>query len=143
MREELNTLIASAMKQGNKVEINTLRAIKTAFTNYEKEGKTLTDADEVKILLKMKSQREDAISQYKAGNRADLVENETDELNCLLQYIPEQPSDEDIIAYTKEIASQIQGLSMKDMKGIMQKVQDKFPTASVGKTVSSVVKSMC
>lgn len=145
MRNEINTMIATAMKSGNSIELNALRAIKTAFMNWstsaDNAGKEMTDADELKILLKMKAQREDSINQYKAGGREDLVESETAELNALLKFIPAQPTDEEIESYTKEIASKIEGLSMKDMKNVLAKVQEKYPTAN-GKIVSQVVKSM-
>lgn len=145
MRNEINTMIATAMKSGDSTELNALRAIKTAFMNWstsvDNAGKEMTDADELKILLKMKAQREDSINQYKAGGREDLVDAETVELNALLKFIPAQPTDEEIEVYTKEIASKIEGLSMKDMKNVLAKVQEKYPTAN-GKVVSQVVKSM-
>lgn len=144
MKEQLNNLIAEAMKSGSGTELSTLRAIKTVFTNFEKEGKTLTEADEVKLLLKMKTQREDSINQYKTANRWDLVDIEQAELNVLMRYIPEQPTDEDIAklaSYTcDKLIAENGGLSMKDMRQVMSLVQSKYPTAS-GKIISDVVKS--
>lgn len=149
MRKEIDSLLKEAMLNKDKVRVEVLRAIKTAFMNWRTSadniGKELTDADEVKILLKMKSQREDSIAQYKVVGRNDLVESETNELNVLLEYIPAQTSEEDIINATKEIANEIKevngSVSMKDMKTVLSKVQAKYPTAN-GKIVSDVLKSM-
>lgn len=149
MRKEIDSLLKEAMLNKDKVRIEVLRAIKTAFMNWrtsaDNVGKEFTDADEVKILLKMKSQREDSIAQYKVVGRNDLVESETNELNVLLEYIPAQTSEEDIINATKEIANEIKetngSVSMKDMKTVLSKVQAKYPTAN-GKIVSDVLKSM-
>lgn len=144
MKDQLNSLIAEAMKQGQTTKLAVLRAIKTTFTNFEKEGKTLTEADEVKLLLKMQSQREDSIEQYKAANRMELVEQETAELEILRSYIPEQPTDDDIAklaTYTcDKLIAENGGLSMKDMKQVLSIVQGRYPTAS-GKVVSQIVKS--
>lgn len=149
MRKEIDNLLKEAMLNKDKVRVEVLRAIKTAFMNWRTSadniGKELTDADEVKILLKMKSQREDSIAQYKVVGRNDLVESETNELNVLLEYIPAQTSEEDIINVTKEIANEIKeangSVSMKDMRTVLSKVQEKYPTAN-GKIVSDVLKSM-
>ena len=132
------------MFHGDRVTLNVLRAIKTVLVNFEKEGKTLTEADEIKLLLKMKTQRQDSIEQYKAAGRYDLVEAESKELNILEAFIPEQPTDEDIAKLTTytcdKLIAENGGLSMKDMKQVLSIVQARFPTAS-GKVVSQIVKS--
>ena len=145
LREKLNELIKSAMLNHDNVRLEVIRSIKTAFTNFEKEGKELTDADESKILLKMVSQREDSIEQYNKGVRYDLAEKEQNELNILKEYVPKQPTDEEITNLTKGViaAFEIQNgrkVEMRDMKTILAEVQKTYPSAN-GKIVSGVVKS--
>jgi uncharacterized protein YqeY len=125
--------------------LEVIRSIKTAFTNFEKEGKELTDADESKILLKMVSQREDSIEQYNKGARYDLAEKEQNELNILKEYVPKQPTDEEITNLTKGVIAAFETqngrkVEMRDMKTILAEVQKTYPSAN-GKIVSSVVKS--
>ena len=144
MKDEINGYIAQAMKNGESDKIKVLRSIKTLFTNFEKEGKELTDADEIKILLKLKSQYEDSINQYASAGRNDLVSDEKNELDVLLEYIPKQPTDEEIELCTKEIINKIvsernESISMKDMRYILSEVQKIYPTAN-GKIVSEIVK---
>lgn len=144
MKDEMNAYIAQAMKNGESDKIKVLRSIKTLFTNFEKEGKELTDADEIKILLKLKSQYEDSIKQYANAGRNDLVSDEKNELDVLLQYIPKQPTNEEIELYTKEIINKMisernESISMKDMKYILSEVQKIYPTVN-GKIVSEIVK---
>ena len=144
MKEKIVELMKESMLKKDSIRTSVLRAIKTAFTNFEKEGKILTEADEVKILMKLKSQREDAINQFKSANREDLVDNEQKELNILIEYIPKQPSEDEIKEYTQEIINnfklQNSSFSMKDMKYILSKVQEKYPTVN-GKIVSECVKN--
>ena len=52
MKERIVELMKESMLQKDSTRTSVLRAIKTVFTNFEKEGKTLTEADEVKILMK-------------------------------------------------------------------------------------------
>ena len=144
MKEKIVELMKESMLQKDSIRTSVLRAIKTAFTNFEKEGKILTEADEVKILMKLKSQREDAINQFKSANRQDLVDNEQNELNILMEYIPKQPSEDDIKEYTQSIIDRMKttngSITMKDMKSILSEVQQKYPTVN-GKIVSECVKN--
>lgn len=144
MKERIVELMKESMLQKDSTRTSVLRSIKAAFTNFEKEGKTLTEADEVKILMKLKSQREDAINQFKSANREDLVENEQKELDVLIEYIPKQPSEDEIKEYTQSIIDKMKSengsISMKDMKSILSKVQEQYPTVN-GKIVSECVKN--
>lgn len=144
MKEKIVELMKESMLKKDSTRTSVLRAIKTAFTNFEKEGKTLTEVDEVKILMKLKSQREDAINQFKSANRIDLVENEQKELDILMEYIPEQPTEDEIKEYTQSIIDRWKttngSITMKDMKSILTEVQQKYSTVN-GKIVSECVKN--
>lgn len=145
LREKLNELIKNAMLSHDNTRLEVIRSIKTAFTNFEKEGKELTDADESKILLKMVSQREDSIEQYNKGARYDLAEKEQNELNILNEYVPKQPTDEEITNLTKGVITAFETqngrkVEMRDMKTILAEVQKTYPSAN-GKIVSGVVKT--
>ena len=144
LREKLNDLIKEAMMSHDHARLEVVRSIKTAFTNFEKEGKELTDADEIKLMNKMVSQRKDSIEQYKKGDRHDLVEKEMGELAILESFMPKQPSEDDIAELTKKVISDFETsngrkVEMRDMKSILAEVQKTYPSAN-GKVVSMVVK---
>ena len=131
LNTEINNLIADAMKNKNNELLNVLRLIKSEFTKAEKDGITLDEVTETKILLKMISQREDSIKQYIEGNRQDLVESEQKELDIIKEYTPKQPTREEIAEYTSATIttyklSKEKGfkLSMKDMEPILNIVQE-------------------
>ncbi len=141
---DINKEIKESMLNKDSARTAVLRSIKTAFTNFEKEGKVLTEADQLKILLKLKSQREDSINQFRAAGRDELVQEEQKELDILLEYIPKQPTDEEIKDLTQKIINRMKNegleISMKQMKNILFEVQVTYPTANGG-IVSSVLKS--
>ena len=146
--QEIAKYIANAMKERNTDTLNALKLIKAELVKAEKDGIKLDDISETKILLKMVSQREDSIRQYIDGNRKDLADNEQKEIDVIKQFIPEQPSDEDIENYTRATISAYalskeEGykLSMKDMKPIMSIVQEKYPSAN-GKIISKILASL-
>lgn len=143
---DINALISSAMKNRNKEELEVYKLVKAEFVKAEKNGVTLDEIEQAKILLKMLYQREDSISQYVAGNRQDLAEQERFEANIIKGMMPEQPSDEEIEDYTREAITAYKltnsdQISMRDMKPLLTIVQSKYPSAN-GKIVLKVLQSI-
>lgn len=143
---DINKCIAEAMKSRDKERLDTLKLMKTELVKVEKSGVTLDEAKEVSVFLKMIDQRKESIAQYIKGGRSDLAEWEQKEIDIIKQYIPEQPTDEEIEQYTRDsIKHYIEQndadyqVSMRDMKAILSMVQEKYPTAN-GKIVSKVLK---
>lgn len=142
MRKGIDNLIAEAMKNREAVRLNVLKLIKSEFVKAEHDGVTIDGPTEIKMLLKMKAQREDSITQYASANRQDLVDSEMKELDILKSFIPEQPTDEDIKLFTESVIDELfhNGLTMRDMKLVMTEVKKKYPSAN-GKIISDVVKN--
>lgn len=137
MRKEIDSLISEATKSKELDKLKVLRLIKAELLKASKSGH---DFDDNKILLKMADQRKDSIRQYTTAGRMDLVESEEKELRILSEYLPTQPSEEEVRNYTNEILrSAGKTLTMKDMKSILSEVQKKFPGVS-GKIVSEELK---
>ena len=84
---DLNKLIMDAMKAHDTVRTETLRAIKTAFMNWqtskEHAGKELTYADSMQIIKKMVKQREESIEQYVTAGRQELADAEQAQIDVL------------------------------------------------------------
>lgn len=148
IRENLDQLIATALKNGNHVELDVWRSLKTAYTNYKtaKANNELTDEIEIQIISKMISQRKDSIEQYTQGNRLDLAEKEQNELNILTSLLPKEPTKDELESHTRNVISQIKAqkpdgykISMKDMKEVMGIVKVTYPTAN-GSVISKVLK---
>ena len=144
---DINKLIAEAMKSREKERLETLKLIKAQFLIAEKSGEPFNDAVELKILLKMVDQRNESIEQYKKAGREDLVKQEESEIKVIKEFIPEQPTEADIALETERVINELQDIndadwrvSMRDMKAILTKVQEKYPTAN-GKVVSNVLKN--
>lgn len=137
MRQKIDSLIAEATKNKNREKLEVLRLIKSELLKAEKSGEQF---DDIKILLKMVDQRKESIRQYIAAGRNDLVEAEEKEIKIISEYIPAQPTEEEVREYTKTILSAAgRTLTMRDMKEILSEVQKKYPMAS-GKIVSDELK---
>ena len=125
-------------------ELPTYKLIKAEFLRWVKDNpdKNFNEAVEAKILKKMHTQRMESAELYEKAGRNSLAENEKFEAGVIEQFLPKEPSEEEI---TKETTSIIEyefkgNVTMKDMKRILSLVQIKYPGAS-GKIVSNIVKS--
>ena len=125
-------------------ELPTYKLIKAEFLRWIKDNpdKNFDEAVEAKILKKMHTQRIESAELYEKAGRNSLAENEKFEASIIEQFLPKEPSEEEITKETIHIIeNEFKGnVTMKDMKRILSLVQVKYPGAS-GKIVSNIVKS--
>jgi uncharacterized protein YqeY len=141
IRNNIETLIAEAMKNKDTVRLSVLRLIKTEFVKAEKDGKNVDEATEAVMLTKMVAQREDAIKQFTEANRNDLVEEETAQLQILKEFAPKAVSEEEIKEALQKMVDDGLEPSMKNMKEFISRIKIIYPTAN-GKIVSDFIKSL-
>ena len=145
MKNELNALIMEAMKNHDSVRTETLRAIKSAFLNWqtskENAGKELTEADEIQIFKKMVKQRQESVEQYIAAGRKELADAEQAQIDVLETFLPKAASEEDIVRAFDQ-AKQANGweAEKKNMGLFVKAIKAALPNAD-GKMVAQVVQS--
>lgn len=118
-----------------KERLGALKVIKAELIRENNNASyTLKEEGEVKVMLKLKSKHEEAMEDYKKVGRNDLYDHEKAELEVINEFTPKQPTEEDIVNFTKEtiaeyLASKEDGYAptMRDMGQIMPKVKAKFP----------------
>ena len=140
---QIDELIKDAMHQKNRELLNVLKLIKAEFLKKQTEPGRKTK-EQIKVLLKMASQHEDSITQYKNGGREDLANVEMGELEIIKTFIPKQPTDEELADYVTEVIKDylsVKGgnLSMKDMKPILDIVKQKYASVN-GRIVSKTLQ---
>lgn len=144
MKNELNNLIMQAMKEHNTSRTETLRAIKTAFMNWqtskEHAGQELTEADEIQIIKKLVKQREESVEQFIAARRGELVNEEQKQIMVLKEFLPAEATEEDIVrAFLKvKDANGIEPIK-KNMGVFVKEIKKALPTAD-GKLVAMTVQ---
>ena len=99
LKETITNDMKAAMKAGDSQKLGTIRMLMAAMKQREVDERiVLTDADIVALTEKAIKQRKEAIAQFTAGGRNDLVEKETAEIAVLMPYLPAQMSDEEVDA---------------------------------------------
>jgi len=139
--------MVEAMKNKEEVRLRVLRSLVTMFTNEltatKRTPQDELDDDEVLALVKRSvKQRTEAASQFRAGNREDLAENEDEEAKVLDVYLPEMMSKEEI---EKIVKVKIEELRVEDKSGmgkLMGAVMAECKGTADGKDVKEVIESL-
>ena len=132
LREKISEQFNIALKNRNKSLISTLRLILAAIkesdianrTNGKKEE--VKDPEIIKVLRKMKKQRQDSADLYKKGERQELSEIEESEIKIIDTFLPKQLGEEETRKICKEIIKSVGASSIKDMGKIMGSLKQKF-----------------
>jgi uncharacterized protein YqeY len=131
----------TAMRAGEKERLATIRLILSAVKQREVDERiTLDDSQVLTAIEKMIKQRKEAIVQFEAGGRADLVAKETAEIAILQTYLPAQMSDGEIDALIAEAIASTGAASIKDMGKVMGAVKAKAQGRADMGAVSARIK---
>lgn len=140
IRETLQDDWKNAIKQRDKFKANVISMAKSAILLVEKSGTAVDDDKVIEILAKEVKQRRDSLVEFENGNRQDLVDQTKAEIEILLQYLPQQLTEEEIRKIVMESAEKLGTSSIKDMGKLMADVRPKVNGRADGKVVSQIVK---
>jgi len=143
LKEQLKTDLKNAMKSKNNFDRDVIRMLMSSIKQVEvDERKEVNDAEIIKIIQKSVKQREDAASQYREANRADLYEKEEKEAELLKRYLPAQLSDDELKKIISEVIKKSGASSIKEMGKVMQGALKVTEGKADGKRVSVIVKEL-
>lgn len=141
LKERLQNDWKVALKAKEKFKANVISMAKAAVLQIEKtDGVELNDEQIISVLAKEVKSRRDSISDFKKGNRQDLIDETQKEIDILLGYLPQQLKECDILDLIKEAANSVGANSIKDMKKVMSYLSPKTKGRADGKLVSKMVK---
>ena len=142
LKDQIVADMTAAMKAKDASRTSTLRMVKAAIMNREKEsGTPIDDEDVLKLLRSQVKQRRDSVEQYQKANRQDLAEKETTEIAVIESYLPQAASAEEIEQAVVEAIAETGAASAKDMGRVMKAAMAKLANQSVdGKTVNELVR---
>ena len=153
---DINELIKSSMKSGDKVALRAYKNLKAEIQKVKtaKNAKPYTDAAEIQLISKMCKNLEDAILDFSKAHRDDLVADYMSELEVLKKLLPEPVNESQICSelsewcrenhFTQRFQTAIGYeeylvIPKKEMGNAIKHLKSKFPQAD-GKLISSIVK---
>lgn len=141
--QQITADIKTAMRERDKIALNTLRAIKSALTNAAIEkggaGTELSEAETVSVIRKQIKQRQDSISQFKAAGREELAANEEQEITVLEVYLPAALSQDELVSAVESAIRDCEATSKRDMGKVMKRLQEILQGRADGKLLSQEV----
>ncbi len=141
LSERVRNDLTKAMKADDKVRVSTLRLLLAALHNEEIElQRELRDEDAVRIVRKEIKQRLESIREFERGGRADLVQNEEQELLILQEYAPKLMEEEEIEKYVGEAIAEVGASEPKDLGRVMAAVMPKLAGKAEGSVVNHIVR---
>ena len=141
LKDRITEDMKNAMRAGEKERLATIRLILSAVKQREVDERiTLDDSQVLAAIEKMIKQRKEAITQFEAGGRADLVAKETAEIAILQAYLPAQMSDAEIDGLIAEAIASTGATSIKDMGKVMGAVKAKAQGRADMGAVSARIK---
>ena len=114
LAEKINNDLKEAMKNKDSFKLGVIRMIKGAMQ--------LTDDDVIQVISKQIKMRKDAIEQFEAAGREDLVLQNKNEIEILSSYMPEEMSLEELNKTIDKVFEEVKPTSSKDMGLIMKNI---------------------
>ena len=143
LTEQINNDIKSAMKEKNKVKLESLRAIKSALllAATDKNASESSEEAELKMLQKLVKQRKDAADIYVKEGRDELAAAELEQVVIIEDYLPEQMSEEDIRSEVDAIIKTVGASSMADMGKVMGAANKKLGGRADNSIIATMIKA--
>ena len=127
LKEKLNEDFKEAMKAKDKVRKDTISFVRAAIKQVEVDTREeVDDQDVATILAKQIKMRKDALGDFETAGRTDMIQAYQAEIDVLMEYMPQQLTDEEIMNIVRETAA---GMGIEEGSG----------KASMGKLMGSIM----
>src|ERR1700759_2050526 len=146
LREKLNEALKEAMRGRDMAAVGTIRVIFAKLQEGDIAARTEANREGVaddKILSMMQGmikQRNESITLYEKGNRADLADKEKAEIGVIERFLPQQMDEAAVEGAVKEAVASSGAKSIKDMGGVMAALKAKYAGQMDFAKASAVVK---
>ena len=148
LREKINEQFNIALKNKNKTLVSTLRLILAAIKEKDIANRTgekkeiAKDQDIIKILRKMKKQRQESADLYKKGGREELLLAEQSEIKIIDSFLPQQLNEEETKKICLEVIEKIGAQSIKDMGKVMGELKKNYSDVLDFSKTGAIIKEI-
>jgi len=143
MLHKIEMDLKDALKTQDKAKVGVLRILISKCKNKSiATGKPLEDSEVMKVLQTAAKQHKESIKLYKQGQRSDLVDQETAELNIVEAYLPSMMTEDEIKSIVTSIIEQTGASSMADFGKVMPQVMKKGAGKIDGGVAQNLLKEL-
>jgi len=148
LREKINQQFNTALKNKNKTLVSTLRLILSGIKERDIASRTaknkqeIKDQEIIKVLQKVKKQRQDSAALYKKGGRQELFAAEESEIEIINTFLPKQLSEEETKKICKETIESVSASTIKDMGKVMGSLKQKYSDSIDFSKANTIIRSL-
>ena len=132
LRQQFNEALKTAMLAKDGRTVSTVRLIVAALKDRDIAARSrgvtdgIPDEEVLQMLQQMVKQRRESITLYEQGNRLDLAQQETEEIDIISRFLPKQMSEAEMTAAVKAVIVEIEAKTLKDMGRVMAVLKERF-----------------
>src|SRR5262245_4830524 len=132
LRQRLSDDLKEALKAKEARSVSTLRLILAALKDRDIAARVkgnstgVADGEIIDMLQKLVAQRRDSIAMYEKGGRADLVQQESEEITVIQRYMPQGLSEAEMADAIAGAVAAVGASSIKDMGKVMARLKEEF-----------------
>lgn len=147
LRTRLNDALKSAMREKNQRAVSTVRLILAALKDRDIAARSkgeMNGVPETEIYSMMQTmvrQRQESIELYDKGGRAELAQQEREEITVIEGFLPKAMSPEESDAAIAAVMAELGAASVKDMGRVMAELRGRYPGQMDFGKASAVIKS--
>ena len=135
--------LRQAQKSGDKARVTVLRLVKAGVKNAEiAKGGPMDDAGVIDVITREVKQHRESITEFTKGNRQDLVAKEEAELATLLEYLPKQMSQEEVVATVRQVIEQVGAKGPGDKGKVMSQLMPQLKGRADGREANDIVTEL-
>ena len=143
LKDKLADDLKAAMKDKDLVRKNAVQMIRAGVLQVEKDNKvTLDDEGILEVIAKQLKQRKDSLPDYEKSGREDLISQLQQEIAVLMEYLPEQLSEDELREIVKAAIAETGASTLKDMGKIMANVMPKTKGRADGKAINNIARQL-
>ena len=141
LKQRIGDEVKAAMRKQDKPRLGVLRLLSAAIKQREVDQREeLDDTAVLAVLDKLSKQHRDAIEQFSAAGRDDLVQKETFELGVVQEFLPQQLGEAELQELVQAAVAESGAASMQDMGKVMGLLKPKVQGRADMGQVSALVK---
>ena len=132
LRQSFAERLKEAMKARDARTISTVRLIIAGLKDRDIAARTqgnsegLTETEVRRMLQAMVKQRRESIALYEQGNRADLAQQEGEEITVIESFLPRQFDKDEIEAAVKSVITETEAANIKDLGKVMAALRERY-----------------
>lgn len=143
LKKRLLDDIKVAMKEKDAIRKNAIQMVRSAVLQVEKDNRTTLDDDGIiEVIAKEVKKRRDLLPDYEKSGRQELVDDLKKEIEVLMNYLPQQLTEEELEAIISQAIQETGAASAKDIGKVMQAVMPKVKGRADGKMVNQIARRL-